>query len=94
MKGASTLASVGARVWVPFRKQIKLGVVIGKEMVAPGKNPLKSVEGVIDEHALISPDLLALCIWIGNYYQSPLSEVFASAVAPKKYRLGLLANYL
>jgi primosomal protein N' (replication factor Y) len=80
--------SIGARVWVPFRNQNKLGIVVGKSPVSQTKTPLKNIHALIDEQPLISEELLALCHWIGTYYQSPLSEVLPLAL-PKKYRQGL-----
>lgn len=78
---------IGARVWVPFRQQTRLGVVIGKVNSSHDVISLKSIGTVIDEQPLIDEAMLALCSWIANYYQSPLSEVLPLAL-PKKYRLG------
>lgn len=78
---------IGARVWVPFRKQIRLGLVIGKVNTSYDISALKSIGTLIDEQPLIEEDMLTLCSWIANYYQSPLSEVLPLAL-PKKYRLG------
>ncbi|MDI9819638.1 MULTISPECIES: primosomal protein N' [unclassified Legionella] len=79
---------IGARVWVPFRKQTRLGIVIGKgasNQTAP--DTLKLIHEVIDEQPLLSDSLLELCQWVSHYYQSPLSEVIPLAL-PKTYRLG------
>jgi len=78
---------VGARVWVPFRNQKKLGIVIEEQENSNLEKPLKNIEEVLDDSALITPEILTLCRWIAQYYQSPLSEVLALAL-PKKYRLG------
>jgi len=78
---------IGARVWVPFRKQLRLGIIISKNLAQNPGTSLKSISAIIDEQPLISDDLLNLCVWVGNYYQSPLSEVLPLAL-PKKYRLG------
>lgn len=78
---------IGGRVWVPFRKQMRLGIVIGVCELPTIATPLKNISEVIDDKPLLHPDLLALCTWIGGYYQSPLSEVLPLAL-PKKYRLG------
>lgn len=78
---------IGARVWVPFRNQRKLGVVIEKDETSSFSKPLKKIEALIDNEPLLSEDILKLCSWIARYYQSPLSEVLALAI-PKKYRLG------
>ncbi len=78
---------VGARVWVPFRQQKKLGIVIEQSENSSFEKPLKAIDEVIDQSPLITEELLTLCRWIAQYYQSPLSEVLALAI-PKKYRLG------
>jgi primosomal protein N' (replication factor Y) len=78
---------IGARVWVPFRKQQRLGIVLAKEFVSESYASTKTILEVIDQKPLLSGDILALCQWISRYYQSPLSEVIPLAL-PKKYRLG------
>ncbi|HHF7367496.1 TPA: primosomal protein N' [Legionella bozemanae] len=82
---------IGARVWVPFRKQTRLGLVIGKSEPSYNAASLKSIDTVIDEQPLITQETLTLCSWIASYYQSPLSEVLPLAL-PKKYRLGELCQ--
>jgi primosomal protein N' (replication factor Y) len=76
---------IGARVWVPFRKQIRLGVIIGLGGEASTK--VKSIISLIDSDPLLTEDLLSLCQWVAHYYQTPLSEIIPLAV-PKTYRLG------
>src|SRR5690242_13576954 len=74
---------VGSRVWVPFRNQTRLGIVISKRQIQHAGIPLKNINALIDIQPLITDDLLSLCLWISNYYQSPLSEVLPLAL-PKK----------
>ena len=78
---------IGARVWVPFRNQTRLGIVVNRGPAQKPDAKLKSIQTLIDKEPLISADLLTLCLWIANYYQSPLSEVLPLAL-PKKYRMG------
>ncbi|KTD42681.1 Primosomal protein N' (replication factor Y) [Legionella parisiensis] len=82
---------IGARVWVPFRKQTRLGLVIGKSESSYNAASLKGISAVIDDQPLITQETLTLCSWIASYYQSPLSEVLPLAL-PKKYRLGQLCQ--
>lgn len=79
--------SIGARVWVPFRNQERMGVVIGQYRPETNHATTKSITTIIDKKPLVSAELLALCLWISGYYQSPLSEVLPRAL-PKKYRNG------
>ncbi|WED42770.1 primosomal protein N' [Legionella cardiaca] len=83
---SSHIPSIGARVWVPFRKQTRLGFVIAKQ-TQPQHGELKSVISFIDEEPILTTSMLALCQWVANYYQTPLSEVIPLAL-PKAYRLG------
>ena len=82
---------IGARVWVPFRNQKKIGVVVGHQQKNTTQKPLKTILERIDLTPLLAKDILDLCRWIAQYYQSPLSEVLALAI-PKKYRQGLPAT--
>lgn len=82
---------IGARVWVPFRKKIRLGIIVGiLPTVTISENTL-FIEALIDETPLLNEELFALCQWISRYYQSPLSEVLPLTL-PKKYREGAPAQ--
>ncbi len=81
------LPQVGMRVWVPFKNSRKVGLITAIEDLSETTRPLKTIISIIDDEPLISEHMLALSRWISNYYQSPLSEVFA-LLLPKKYRLG------
>lgn len=78
---------IGARVLVPFRKQQKIGIIIG--VACPEKEgvTLKPIIELLDADPLITPTILALCQWISAYYQSPMSEVLPLAL-PKALRQG------
>ena len=78
---------IGARVWVPFRNKVRLGIVVAINIADDPSRTLKSIATVIDEKPLLPGDILELCQWISRYYQSPLSEVIPLAL-PKKYRRG------
>lgn len=79
---------IGGRVWVSFhnRKQV-VGIVIGEETVEKVSYELKSISAPIDEQPVLAHGLINLCLWISEYYQSPLSEVLPLAL-PKKIREG------
>ena len=78
---------IGARVWVPFRNQTRLGVVVSKYAVESLPAKIKTISAVIDDKPLLSAVMLTLCQWVSQYYQSALSEVIPLAL-PKKYRDG------
>lgn len=85
--GEGLAPSIGSRVWVPFRNQTRLGIIVNKGPTQKEGAKLKSITSIIDEQPVVTDDLLGLCLWIGSYYQSPLSEVLPLAL-PKKYRMG------
>jgi primosomal protein N' (replication factor Y) len=72
---------IGARVLVPFSGQRLLGVVVALHDNAPApaadSKPveLKKIERLLDDAALLSPELLDLARWIAQYYCAPLGEV-------------------
>jgi primosomal protein N' (replication factor Y) len=68
-----------------------MGVVIGKNNAEESYANTKSIISNIDDHPFLSGELLALCLWVSDYYQSPLSEVIPLAL-PKKYRSGEAAE--
>ncbi|MFT4059601.1 MAG: primosomal protein N' [Legionella sp.] len=79
---------IGARVWVPFGTQTRLGIILGAASVQREEHfSLKPMSTVIDKEPLLTEEVLILCRWIASYYQSPLSEVLPLAL-PKKYRQG------
>lgn len=79
--------SIGARVWVPFGRQKRMGIVIGQHAADSSHLNMKHIDTLIDEEPVLSGESLALCHWISDYYQSSLSEVLPLAL-PKKYRDG------
>ncbi len=71
----------GIRVVVPFGRQKKTGLVIktkSSTTLAPKK--IKSISECIDEQPQINVSLFKLLVWVADYYQSPLGEVFKLAL--------------
>jgi primosomal protein N' (replication factor Y) (superfamily II helicase) len=72
---------IGARVLVPFAGQRLLGVVVALHDNPPApaadSKPveIKKIERLLDDTALLSPELLELARWIAQYYCAPLGEV-------------------
>src|SRR6516225_10347284 len=71
----------GCRVLVPFRKREVEGFVVALREDRPGVEAL-SVKSVIDAHPLLRPEIFKLCLWISEYYVSPLGEVLKGALPP------------
>lgn len=77
---------IGTRVLVPFKKQIKIGVVV--ETVNKTDCPihkLKPIIEVLDSQSLFSGPLTELIFWASRYYQCALGEVFESSL-PKRLK--------
>lgn len=72
----------GVRVRVPFRSRQLVGIVIGTAVAKPSpQSPaLRSIESVLDQEAVISPSLLALCRWAAGYYHHALGDVLTTAL--------------
>jgi len=67
---------IGARVLVPFSGQRLLGVVVALHDNPPAPEvEIKKIERLLDDAALLSPELLDLARWIAQYYCAPLGEV-------------------
>lgn len=79
--------NLGDRVWVPFRNNKKIGIVIGETTANDFSFKLKDILQVIDDEPLLSPDILKLLIWVSDYYKAPLPLVLKLAI-PKNYRQG------
>ncbi|MGD8320512.1 MAG: primosomal protein N' [Gemmatimonadota bacterium] len=69
----------GARVLVPFRRDERIGWVVG-----PGEEGsirgLRPVLDVLDDAPTVPADVLALCRWMAEYYVAPLGITLRAAV--------------
>ncbi len=78
----SERAVLGARVAVQFGPKREVGVIVGRDTVCdlpPGK--LRPLSAVLDDHPLLSGELLALTKWMGRRYACSWGEAL-SAVLP------------
>jgi primosomal protein N' (replication factor Y) len=67
---------IGSRVLVPFSGQRLMGIVVAVHDTAPPPEiETKPIDRLLDDTALLSPELLELARWIANYYCAPLGEV-------------------
>ncbi len=72
---------VGARVLVPFGQRELVGVIIGiSENTETPPEKIKAARALIDEQALLPPQLMTLLTWAAHYYQHPIGEVFSAAL--------------
>ena len=63
--------AVGTRVLVPFRRDERIGWVVGPGEYTADKG-LKAVLDVLDDAPTVPADVLALCRWMAEYYIAPL----------------------
>lgn len=76
----------GMRVSVPFRNGQKVGIVLSKQKGSAYFDKLKPISAILDEKPLLPASILDLCLWVAEYYQSPLAQVLRLAI-PKNLRL-------
>ncbi|HEX2188221.1 MAG TPA: primosomal protein N' [Longimicrobiaceae bacterium] len=69
----------GARVLVPFGKKERIGW-IDRPADGPPKGRTLPIHGVLDDAPSVTPGLLRLARWIGEYYVAPLGQVLRTAL--------------
>lgn len=86
----ATHAQPGARVKVPFRNGVKIGLLLGVAQHSEyDPEKLKSVVDLLDQTPLFDAQHLAFLKWASQYYHEPIGEVVMAAL-PKKLRQGEL----
>ena len=77
---------VGARIRVPFGQTYVVAIVV--EVVARSEHTgqLKSVEKVLDQRRIVSPDLLRLASWLASYYHCPIGTVIETMLPTEVLR--------
>lgn len=69
---------LGTQVVVPFGTQITTGYVVGYSQNR--KQNTRSIQSILENSILVSPEILKLCHWAAHYYLYPIGLVIASAV--------------
>src|SRR5438132_8898489 len=78
----SESVETGFRVVVPFRRRDIEGFVVGLRKDAPRDLDVHDIRSVVDQSSLLRPDIFELCLWLAEYYVSPLGEVLKAALPP------------
>jgi primosomal protein N' (replication factor Y) (superfamily II helicase) len=76
---------VGSRVLVPFRNRAMVGVVVNAASRRPDATKVKNIKEVVevlDAIPALTPKLIELAGWIGNYYLAPPGEVCRAMLPP------------
>ena len=76
---ADSVPAPGTRVLVPFKRDERIGWVVGEGSRDDIKG-LRSVRTVLDEYPTVPPDLLELCRWMADYYVAPLGITLRAAL--------------
>lgn len=73
------VAAPGKRVWVPFQKHKKIGIIVNIHDNKPDFNT-RDITRVLDENAVISDELLTLTEWVHRFYYCGWGEVIQAAL--------------
>jgi len=74
-------ACVGSRVLVPFGRGKLVGVVVAIDAeTAVGSNRLKQVQRLLDDTALLDPELMQTLAWAADYWLGAPGEAYANAL--------------
>ena len=74
------IAGPGSRVRVPVGHRRLVGVILARDVPAPGGIELRELEAVIDLEPVVPPSLLELGRFAADYYLAPIGEVFRAVV--------------
>lgn len=78
----------GARILVPFGKQTKIGIIVAIAQHSDYPlEKLKPADALLDAEPLLPKTVLTLINWASRYYQSPLGEVFETALPNRLKKL-------
>jgi primosomal protein N' (replication factor Y) len=76
----------GVRVTVPFRNTEITGYLVGIER-SPTSKKLKAILAILDDQPVLSPGILQLTKWVGEYYGSSWGEAIENAL-PRWVKFG------
>ncbi len=68
---------VGSRVRVPFRDKTLLATVVATLSESPAEG-IKPIQALVGDKPVLSPTLIELARWMGNYYCCPIETVMRS----------------
>ncbi len=80
--------SVGQAVLVPFGEKVLQGIVM-EITPLPAVEDTREILDVIESVPILSPNQVALALWISNYYLAPLFNAVALMLPPSFERKAL-----
>jgi len=78
-----TMPVRGARVTVPLGSRVVTGCVIEAGVAAPESGKLKDIVEVLDEDAFLPESVVALALWVAEYYAAGPGDALVNALPPK-----------
>ena len=85
-EGLHDRLELGKRVAVRLRNHLAVGYVVGFSDV-PAVADAKPIDGVIDEHPVLDPAMLALTRWMSDYYACSWGQAIEAAL-PAPFKRG------
>ena len=73
---------IGSRIKAPFGPRNVQGIVTNIKTASTFKGTIKEINSLVDDLAIMTPELWKLIQWMSQYYLAPLGQV-AKAVLPK-----------
>jgi primosomal protein N' (replication factor Y) len=73
----------GARVTVPLGSRVLTGCVIDAGVPAPEAGTLKDVAEILDDMAFLPETVVALALWVAEYYAAGPGDALVNAMPPK-----------
>ena len=80
-KDLSQDIQIGSRVKAPFGSRNAQGIVTQLKSASSFKGKMKEISGMVDDLAIMTPELWKLIQWMSQYYITPLGQV-AKTVLP------------
>lgn len=71
------ICQIGQRVWVPFGRSFRLGVILATNRDASKEVTLKHIVEILDPVNLVSSEVIELAEWASSYYHYPIGETLA-----------------
>lgn len=73
--------SPGFRVGVPFGKtKLYTGLVYKKHRVAPQAYPPKTIEVILEDHPIVTPQQIQFWEWMSDYYRCSMGNILRAAL--------------
>jgi primosomal protein N' (replication factor Y) (superfamily II helicase) len=86
VRGRSTPPATGARVQVPLGTRTITGCVVGPAAEAPPAGALRDVVSVVDDEPFLPPPVVALALWVAEYYAAGPGDALVNAMPPAARR--------